>query len=128
MAIRNKRDEFFIKSVNEIIEANLSNEGFGVSELADMMSMSRSSLHRKIRAEAGTTVSYFIRNARLQKAYALLKEHSITVAETAYKTGFRSASHFSKCFKNQFGYPPVEVRKGAFDQEKDNPLNNFPVL
>ena len=128
MAIRNKRDESFIKSVNEIIEANLSNEGFGVSELADKMSMSRSSLHRKIRVEAGTTVSYFIRNARLQKAYALLKEHSITVAETAYKTGFRSASHFSKCFKNHFGYPPVEVRKGTFDEEEDNPQNNFPVF
>jgi hypothetical protein len=34
MVIRSKRDESFIKHVNEIIAANMKDEGFGVSELA----------------------------------------------------------------------------------------------
>ena len=64
----------------------------------------------------------------------------MSVAEAAYMTGFRSASYFSRCFRNHFGYPPVEVRKRAFvksdtetrneDQGSDGEgriLNNFPV-
>jgi len=128
MVVQNTRGSAFINRVSEIVAANLKDEDFGVSELAGLMNMSRSTLHRKIRSAASTSVCDFIRNARLQKAYALLKEHSITVAETAYQTGFRSASHFSKCFRNQFGYPPVEVRKSAFNEVEDKPLNNFPVF
>jgi transcriptional regulator of acetoin/glycerol metabolism len=49
MEIRNIRDEAFIKSVNEIIIARLKDEGFGVSELASRMNISRTTLHRRIK-------------------------------------------------------------------------------
>ena len=91
-------------------------EGFGVSELAGEINMSRSTLHRRIKSETGITVSQFIRIARLNRALELLKENSVTVAEVAYMTGFRSAAYFSRCFRNYFSYPPVEARKRAFDE------------
>ena len=118
----------------------MKDEGFGVSELAGEMNMSRSTLHRRIRSETGISVSQFIRNARLNRALELLTEYSMTVAEAAYTTGFRSASYFSKSFRNYFGYPPVEARKRAFDErdtetqnegeggdEEGSLLNNFPA-
>lgn len=140
MEIRNKRDEAFIKSVNELIVDRLKDEGFGVSELTEKMNMSRTTLHRRIKSATGQSVSQFIRNARLNKALELLRNRSITVAEAAYMTGFRSATYFSKCFRDYFGYPPVEITKGTFDgsdlkniKEDDakegsrNPLHNFPI-
>ena len=93
MAVWNKRDENFIKSANEIIAANMKDEMFGVSELADKMNMSRSTLHRRIRAEKEISVSQFIRNARLTRAMELLKGQSVTVAEAAFATGFRNVSY-----------------------------------
>ena len=39
----------FLSQINEIIEANISNELFGVSELAREVGMSRSNLLRKIK-------------------------------------------------------------------------------
>ena len=140
MTIRNNRDKNFIKTVNEIIEANLSNERFGVSELAGKMNMSRTTLHRRVKSAIGHSVSQFIRNARLSKALELLKNEPLTVAETAYMTGFRSATYFSKCFSDYFGYPPVDVTKSTFDgtdledhkdenasEESRNLMHNFPV-
>ena len=80
MVIENRREGTFINRVNEIIESNFKDEKFGVSALAGKMNMSRSTLHRKIRSATGTSVSRFLRNARLNKALELLVENSITVA------------------------------------------------
>ena len=121
--VQNSREDRFVKHAREIIAANLEDEGFGVSELASEMNMSRSTLHRRIKTETGITVSQFIRIARLNRALELLKENSVTVAEAAYMTGFRSAAYFSRCFRNYFGYPPVEARKRAFD-ESDTETEN----
>src|SRR5690606_27170190 len=44
-----KADEDFLKKINEAILANIENELFGVSELADHLHMSQSSLLRKIK-------------------------------------------------------------------------------
>jgi non-specific serine/threonine protein kinase len=137
---QNRREESFIQHVSRIVEASMKDEGFGVSELAGRMNMSRSNLHRKIKSATGISVSQFIRNARLDKALKLLQEDSLTVAEAAYMTGFRDASYFSRCFRKHFGYPPVEAKGKAFEGSEDEPqlagddsemsgkqLNNFPT-
>jgi len=139
MAVKNRREGTFVNRVNEIIESNFKDERFGVSALAGKMNMSRTTLHRKIRSATGTSVSRFLRNTRLNKALEFLVENSITVAEAAYMSGFGSADYFSKCFRNYFGYPPVEAKKRIFDasdpenqkksgvsKESRNLLKNFP--
>ena len=57
MAKRNSRNSKFIHQLNEILDSNIQNERFGVSELADKMNMSRSNLHRKIKSATGDSVS-----------------------------------------------------------------------
>jgi len=115
MVIQNRREGAFIQHLTKLVEANLKDERFGVSELAREMNMSRTTLHRRIKPVTGQSVSQFIRNARLNKALELLKNESLTIAEAAYMTGFGSATYFSKCFHDYFGYPPVEVTKRTFD-------------
>lgn len=140
MEIQNKREDAFINRVNEIITANMKDERFGVSALADKMNMSRKTLHRRIKSVRGISVSQFIRNARLNKAIKLLKNDPLTVAEAAYLTGFSSATYFSKCFRDYFGYPPVEVTKQIFDgtdledhkegdasEDKTSRMRKFPI-
>jgi TolB-like protein/AraC-like DNA-binding protein/Tfp pilus assembly protein PilF len=101
----------FLKRVTTIIEDNLSDERFGVSELAGEIGMSRSNLLRKIKKSSGLSVSQFISQIRLQHAMELLKQQSMTVSEVSYEVGFGSTSYFIKCFREHYGYPPGEVEK-----------------
>lgn len=58
----------FLRRITEVIEENISNEQFGVSELAADMGMSRSSLLRKVKKLSKLSVSQFIRQVRLKQA------------------------------------------------------------
>lgn len=103
----------FLKNVTEIIEANITNEQFGVSELASEMGMSRSNLLRKIKKLTNQSASQFIREVRLSQGFDLLKETSFTVSEVSYKVGFGSTSYFIKCFREYYGFPPGETVKNT---------------
>ena len=63
----------FIEKAEAIILENISNEQFGVSELAEAMNMSRSSLLRKIKTHTQLSASQFIRQVRLIKGMEMLK-------------------------------------------------------
>ncbi|ELR71507.1 Putative serine/threonine kinase [Fulvivirga imtechensis AK7] len=99
----------FLQRITELIEENIANEQFGVSELADAMNMSRSNLLRKVQKETSASVSQFIRQVRLNRAMEMLKTDVFTVSEISYKVGFSSTSYFIKCFREQYGYTPGEA-------------------
>lgn len=101
----------FISQVSAIIEQNMANEQFGVSELADAMSMSRSNLLRKVKKESTLSVSQLINQVRLKKAMELLRTTSQNVSEVSHRVGFNSPSYFIKCFREYYGYPPGEAGK-----------------
>lgn len=101
----------FLEKVVAHIEANLGDEQFGVTELADLMSMSRSSLLRKVQKFTNQSVSVLIRNVRLHHARSYLQDDALTVSEIAFQVGFSSNSYFIKCYKERYGHSPGEERK-----------------
>jgi len=105
------RESEFIRKVTSLIEENLSNEQFGVSELASKIGMSRSNLLRRIKKETRLSVSQFINQVRLKNAMEMLRQGDLTVSEVSYRVGFSSTSYFIKCFREHYGYPPGEVGK-----------------
>jgi len=117
-------DQVFIKKLTDIVLANLANENFGVEELIIQAGMSRSSIHRKLRSITHQSVSQFIRETRLQRALEMLQSNVGTVSEISYMTGFGSPTYFNKCFHEFFGYPPGQVKKGDFNNNENNILNN----
>ncbi len=101
----------FLKGVILKIEENLSDEQFGVSELAEAVNMSRSNLLRKIKNNTSLSVSQLIRQIRLNRAKELLKDDSLTISQVSYQVGFSSTSYFIKCFKDEYGQPPGELSR-----------------
>lgn len=101
----------FLDNVVQLIEDNLSDEHFGVSELAEKVGMSRSNLLRKVQKLTNLSVSVLIRQVRLRHAQQLLKNDTLNVSQIAYEVGFNSVSYFIKCYKEQFGHPPGEEHK-----------------
>jgi TolB-like protein/AraC-like DNA-binding protein len=107
----------FLKSAEAIIQDYLSDEQFGVSELASALNMSRSNLLRKIKKQTELSASQFIRKIRLDKAKELLSVSDMTVSEISYEVGFSNSSYFIKCFREEFGFPPGESRKHSKEEE-----------
>jgi len=104
-------DEAFLQRVLAAIEAHISDEHFGVEELAQAVNMSSSQINRKLHGLIDQPASQLIRSMRLQRAADLLKQNTGTVAEIAYQVGFSDQAHFARSFKKQFGCAPSEFRK-----------------
>ena len=106
----NDLQEAFIQKLYATVEEKLDETAFGVEELATEIGMSRANLHRKLKALTGMPASDVVRNYRLQRAAAFLKE-GFNSSETAYKTGFDSPAYFTKCFRDFFGTTPTDFIK-----------------
>lgn len=104
-------EDDFIRQLRAIVEKHLSNEQFGVTELADELNMSRSNLLRKVRKLSKLSVSQFIRQMRLEYSMELLQASSLNISEIAHQVGFSSTSYFIKCFREHYGYPPGAANK-----------------
>jgi len=115
----------FTYEAKAIVLEHLGDEHFGVSELADAMHMSRSSLLRKCKKQTQLSASQFIRQIRLEEAMELLRESDLTVSEVSYRVGFGSTSYFIKCFREHYGHPPGEVGKPDFEAERENTSTPF---
>ena len=116
----------FLKKITEIVENNISDENFGVSELAREAGMSRSNLLRKVKTLTDLSVSQFMRKVRLQHAMDMLKEEELNVSEISFQVGFSSTSYFIKCFREEYGYPPGEFGKGPNEPKGSQALANGP--
>ncbi|WP_276166162.1 two-component regulator propeller domain-containing protein [Zobellia alginiliquefaciens] len=104
-------DEKFLSQAIEIVEKHMMNTDFNVEMLVKEMGLSRSTLYLKFKELTGLSSSEFIRNVRLKRAVQFFNQSSYSVKEIMYKTGFSTASYFSKCFKKQFGVVPSEYVK-----------------
>jgi len=104
-------EDDFMKRTMALMMANLSNESFDIQKLCHEMTMSRTQLYRKFRSLTDKSPNDYFRSLRLQKAKDLLARTRITVAEAAYKSGFKNVSHFSRVFTEEFGVKPREIHK-----------------
>ena len=100
------RDESFLEEVRTVITNRLGDEDFDVEELASEVGQSRSSLYRRFESLLSQSPLELIWDMRLRQASQMLKACEGTVSEVAYSVGFKSVSHFSKKFRNQFGTSP----------------------
>ncbi len=100
--------EKFLLQLKEVIEENLSNEALTAEDLAKAMALSRSQLHRKLKALANQSTTEFVRTYRLERGAELLKQQFGNISEIAYEVGFSSRTYFSSCFQKHFGLSPSE--------------------
>lgn len=111
MTIPSAQDKEFLDQLIAKVESNISEEEFGVSELACAMNMSRSNLLRRVKKASNLSVSQLISQIRLERAMSLLRNSTLNVSEVSHQVGFNSPSYFIKCFREHYGYPPGEAAK-----------------
>ncbi len=106
-----KEDNLFIARFKEVVEKRLGDSDLSVEVLAADMNLSRVQLYRKVKTLTASSPVELIRTARLNRAYQLLLTSDLTVSEVAYQVGFTAPSYFTKCFKEEYGILPGEVKK-----------------
>ena len=106
-----KVEQDFMNTLHNFIVDNLSDTDLTIEKLSSVMSVSRNTLTRKVKANVGLTVNEYVRICRLKKAVELLTENNYRINEVAYLVGYSSPSYFTKSFQKQFGKLPSEFVK-----------------
>ncbi len=104
------RDRTFVDQLRKVIQTRMGDSELSVEQIGADLGFSRVQLYRKVKALTGQTPVELLRKARLSKARHLLETTDQSIAEIAYHVGFTSPSYFNKCFKDEFGCNPSEVR------------------
>jgi signal transduction histidine kinase/ligand-binding sensor domain-containing protein/AraC-like DNA-binding protein len=102
--------DIFLVRLYALLDEHLDDNLFGVDQLVDLIHLSRSSLHRKLKTLTGMSTSELVRNYRLQKAASLLRE-GYNSSDAAYKTGFGSPAYFTRSFREVYGMTPGDYIK-----------------
>ena len=97
-----------LKAVS-IMEENLE-EPLSQKELAFKSNISLRQLERLFKKYISNTPNQYYLKLRLERAQNLLMQTSMSILSVALASGFTSSSHFSKCYKVQFGISPRETR------------------
>lgn len=105
-------DKQFLDNVTQIVQDNLDNETFKVSDLAFECSYSRRQLTRIIKKITGLTPAKFILELRLLKAYELIINKTYpNLNEVMYTVGISTYHSFNTTFYSRFGIKPNELLK-----------------
>lgn len=105
------KEKKFLSQLNEIILEQMSLGKDNVDVIAQEIGMSRTSLYRKLKAITGNSINEYIRNFKVERAAALLKNEKYTVSQASYEVGFNNIKYFRKIFKERYGESPSVYKK-----------------
>ncbi len=105
------QEDVFVKKLHEIILQHLDDDTFGIVEVCNLMAVSRTQLHRKLKALTGKSTSIFIRDIRLVEAKKLLLNTQQSISEIAYSVGFNDPNYFTKLYSEKFSHSPSKERE-----------------
>lgn len=97
----------FLDRLYQEIEARLADPDLMVEDLCKALSISKSTLNRKLKALLDASATDLIRQYRLEKASKLLRS-GMDIASVSYEVGFGSPSYFTQCFREHYHVTPSE--------------------
>lgn len=104
--------EEIVSLVKQFVQKHYK-EDISLNVLAKKLGYSPSYLTKVFNRIEGVTPSSYLREYRMNIARQLLKNPSASVNAVAEAVGYPDPFHFSKSFKQTFGYPPSECRRSS---------------
>jgi AraC-like DNA-binding protein len=98
------------QNLSYVLENNYMNP-VSLKDLAYLSGRSLSSFKRDFNNIYKIPPSEWIREKRLTRAKELLATTEMSVTDVCFATGFANVSHFSRLFKERYGYSPSYHRK-----------------
>lgn len=98
-----------VNQVVAFIEKNYMHE-ISIGQIADQLSITPNYLSSLFHKKTGTTFMKYLTKVRMLKAKELLTSPNIQVQQAAEKVGYYSTRHFTKLFKEFYGFYPSDYR------------------
>ena len=121
--IKEEKTEGFLKEHDAVqrcivyIQKNYMHK-ITLNQLAEIANLHPNYLCALFQKYTGTSAMTFLSRIRMHRARKLLRETDLNIRQVAERTGYNSASFFSKRFKADMGIPPVEYG-AAYRKNKD---------
>lgn len=92
--------------INDNLDKDLS-----IKTISSSINVSKSVLYSKFHSHFKCTIGEYINKKRIEKSVELLTKTPLSIEEVSQKTGFSSASYYTKIFKQQVGITPLKFKK-----------------
>jgi len=103
-------DEFIIR-IRNLVHEHLDDNEFSVHDLERGVFLSRSQLHKKLKALTGLSAMQYVSRIRLSVAREKLRtEPAGSISDIAYQVGYSDPNYFSRAYSEEFGETPSETR------------------
>ena len=94
----------------EIMEAHIE-DILKINEIAKMINISQKELERLFKRWLKTTPAIYYKRLRMERAWSLLQQTTMSVLEVAISCGYSSQAHFSRNYRNWHGHTPSIDRR-----------------
>ena len=94
-----------------LVEENYMHSHFGLSEAAELLSMSSSYLSRLFKKEMGRNFQEYLVDVRIGHAKELLENKRLKNSDIARQVGFEDDHYFGQVFKRKCGVTPKQYRE-----------------
>lgn len=107
---KSEADQDVVGRVRSEILSAMEVGGITLEDIAAKLSMSRSELQRKLKAQ-GKTYQDMLETIRFEKAQKLLKDTGLSLTEISAALGYAQLAIFTRAFKRSAGTTPSQFRK-----------------
>lgn len=104
-----KQGSAVIIRIREIIEQRFSSP-LTIAEIAQAVFLTPTYVSQLFKSRTHQTIGEYITKKRIEKAKAMLADPTIKLYEICYAIGYSSPSYFTRVFKKETGYSPLEYR------------------
>lgn len=103
-----REEQKFLLECRRVINECMTLDDFDIAMLASRLSMSHSTLYKKIKGMTGMSVIDFINEYRIYKAVQLFKDGVSNVQTVAEMCGFKDVKTFRETFKRKMNMAPKQ--------------------
>ncbi|WP_233270233.1 AraC family transcriptional regulator [Stutzerimonas stutzeri] len=118
LLVKYRNDESISAQIRQRLREKSPDQWPELDQLAKMLTMSNSTLQRRLQAE-GISYQRLKDNLRRDMAINLLCQADLTVSDIAAQTGFQETSAFHRAFKKWTGVSPGAYRRSHADDAAD---------
>lgn len=105
------RDEVLVRRAQKILRDTLAHPP-SLPKLAELLCTNRTQLNLSFQARCGQSVFGWLYEERLRQAYYLVCRTDTPMSHIAEHLGYATQSNFAKSFRERFGFPPRDLRRG----------------
>ena len=107
-----RADEDFLRGVVRCVHENLADCNFGMKQIEEKMSMSRTGIFRRLKALTGKTPDSIISDMRAATARRMIDAHDpevpMSIIDLAFRVGYSDPTDLSTAFIRKYGFLPME--------------------